>query len=368
MEREERSGGESSNSSYAAAASGGLGGSDWRVDLLYAFYRFPGRAAIPEPQLPGVPPTLVQLPIGQAALPDRDVHYWGLSAGQALRDWPLEWRLRLYHHHGRDIAVAADGTRVGATRRSINGGLAFASAVWGLDSVRTSTPGADFGCERSPVARRYCVRSREMRYERELELGLLWSSADRNDGDDRLDGFGALRPLPAVLGGAASIFLTGPAPEEERPPFRNLQPGAPLAPNPVLRARRPGQAVNAVAGGRDNADPAPPDYENAGMTMVGLRFGQALDAASIGLPGDLTGPLAIDAFANYAAFRTGDGLEGVLALHWRLTENPQLRLTAAASGARYRTDEWSRNPWTGILERPAPRFYSRYWLALQLRR
>ncbi len=348
MEREVRAIGRPEGSPAAFyTGSIGLTGSSYSVSALYGFYRSPGRAAVPDLQLPGIPPTRVTVPTGQAALPDLDVHYYGLrfakDFGQAA---PFSLRGSFFYNRGREIAVDTAGTRIASSRREIGGALAFGEVVYHLGWEQSSP-----GCIASQPARVDCVRDLPVRRGPELALAGLYATRDRDDSDNELRGFGALRPLPGVMGGAASILLTGPAPGNERPPLRNYQPGEIFADSGVAAERLPD-----FDEARDNSDPARPVYDNQGLTMASLRFSAVPWRA-----------LTVDVFANYADFLTGDGFEGIAALRYPLSfVDVDLAVQASATAAWFRPSENEPDALTGELRKPATRFYARYMLGFVL--
>jgi hypothetical protein len=321
----------------------------WTLGLLYAFYRSPGRAAVSDLELPGLPPTRMALPAGQSALPDVDVHYYGLRFEQDLS--PISYRFSAYYNSGRDIAVDASGTRVGATRRSIRGALGYLEVVYHFGAGHNGA-----GCLETMPARNSCVRAAAIVDGPELALAGLFSTRDNDDGDDRLRGFGALRPLPAVLGGAASILLSGPPPGRERPALRNSQPGATFADSGLPASQSRYSEGSVFERARDNVDPTPPEYDNEGQTMGSLRL------SFVPLE-----HLEFDLFANYANFRGGDGWEGIVAarLPFQFVDI-DFAVQASVTSATYRPFESERNAYTGLLQRPARRFYNRYVLGFVL--
>ncbi len=332
----------------------------WTLGALYAFYRSPGRAAVSDLYLPGIPPTQVALPVGQSALPDSDVHYYGL---RYQHDWgTIEYTLSAYYNAGRQIAVDAGGTRVGSSRRSVRGALAYGELVYRFQSDAGGQHGP--GCIAVRPAANSCVRAAALRGGPELALAGLFGSRDGNDGDDKHRGFGALRPVPLVMGGAASIFLSGPPVAGERPPLANAQPGTLFADGglPDSRTRYPdGLQPDGIGRARDNVDPTPPEYDNEGLSMASLRFSFAPFEAS---PAE---SLAFDLFVNYAAFRTGRGWEGIAAarIPFRFVD-ARFALELSATGATYRSTESTADPLTGALRRPPRKFYSRYRVGFAL--
>lgn len=348
MDREDRIPGlDPARRNYAAFYTGVLG-LYWKnasIALLYGYYRSPGQAAVADWVLPGALNERIVIPSGQSALPDYDVHYYGIRIQRSAR--VVTFRLAGYYNHGREIAVDTAGVRVAASRKSIRGALGYASVLFHLGLRQESR-----GCESLRPENLICTRAYSIERGPEIEIAGLATTRDRNDSDDDLRGFGALRPLPSVMGGAASILLTGPAPELQRAPLRNVQPGAILAPNPgQSRFERPKSSI------RDNNDPAPPDYENEGLILGSLRFGMA--------PG---GDVAADLYANYGEFLGGRAVEGILALNWPLDlGDARATVTLAGAGARFRLEAPVADPLTGLARRADNRFYSRYLLGLTVR-
>ncbi len=348
MEREERIPGlDPARRNYAAFYTGSmtLYWKDASIALLYGYYRSPGQAAVADWVLPGALQERIVVPSGQSALPDYDVHYYGVRFQRSGR--VVAFRLAGYYNHGREIAVDAAGVRLAASRKSIRGALGYGSVLFHLGLRQESR-----GCDTQPPESLICTRAYAIERGPEIEIAGLATTRDRNDSDDDLRGFGALRPLPSVMGGAASILLTGPAPELQRAPLRNVQPGAALAPNPgQSRYERPESSI------RDNNDPAPPDYENEGLILGSLRFGMA--------PG---GGVAADLYANYGEFLGGRAVEGILALNWPLDlGDARATLTLAGAGARFRLEAPVADPLTGLARRADNRFYSRYLIGLTVR-
>lgn len=344
----------------AAVYFGTLGwlGDRWTLGLLYSFYRSPGRAAISDLFLPGIPPGQVALPVGQSALPDVDVHYYGLRLQQ---EWDLvSYTLSAYYNAGRDIAVDTAGTRVGVTRRSIRGALAYGEVVYHFNSEAGQ---AAPGCIAVRPASNSCVRGTPLIRGPELAFAGLFSSRDSNDGDDKSRGFGALRPAPLILGGAASIFLTGPPPDRERPPLQNTQPGVVFADGglPDSETRYPdGLQPDGFGRARDNVDPTSPEFDNEGLTMASLRF----SFAPFTVKADV---IAFDLYLNYAAFRAGAGWEGIAAARIPFDfVDAQFALELSATGATYRANESESDPITGGPRRPARKYYSRYRIGFAL--
>ncbi|MBX7056675.1 MAG: hypothetical protein K1X75_01325 [Leptospirales bacterium] len=328
---------------YLARAS--LAGRLFAINGYYGFLRFPGRATIPDLYLPGAFGQSVAVPLGQSALPDLDVHYWGLYFSRTSR--AISWRAGGIYNHGREMAVDSGGVRLRQSRRAIRGGMAYGSLVFHLGLGQEGP-----GCEQRIPERYACVRALPIHRGPELEMAGLWSSRDRNDSDDDLRGFGAVRPSPLFLGGPASILVQGPPPGAERTALRNLQPGRTLIPTPGLS--RFELLPDRI---RDNVDPATPNYENGGAALGGLRLGAA--------PGS---KFSADVYLNYARFDRGQGAEGILALSWPYAAGDvRGALSLAASGARYRSSVREIDPWSGLSKRPAARYYSRYIFALALR-
>lgn len=348
MEREERIAGlDPARRNYAAFYTGSLA-LYWKnasIALLYGYYRSPGQAAVADWVLPGALNERIVLPSGQSALPDYDVHYYGIRIQRSAR--VVTFRLAGYYNHGREMAVDTAGVRLAASRKSIRGALGYGSVLFHLGLRQESR-----GCESLRPENLVCTRAYAIERGPEIEIAGLATTRDRNDSDDDLRGFGALRPLPSVMGGAASILLTGPAPELQRAPLRTVQPGAILAPNPgQSRFERPENTI------RDNNDPAPPDYENEGLIMGSLRFGMA--------PG---GDVAADLYANYGEFLGGRAVEGILALNWPLDlGDARAAITLAGAGARFRLEAPVADPLTGLARRADNRFYSRYLIGLTVR-
>ncbi|MEQ9365644.1 MAG: hypothetical protein RIF32_15475 [Leptospirales bacterium] len=344
----------------AAVYFGTLGwlGQRWSLGALYGFYRSPGRAAESDLFLPGIFQTQVALPVGQSALPDSDVHYYGL---RYEHDWDsVSYTLSAYYNAGRQIAVDAAGTRVGSSRQSIRGALAYGEVVYHFNSEGGQ---ASPGCIAVRPASNSCVRGKAMVRGPELALAGLFGSRDGNDGDDKHRGFGALRPAPLVLGGAASIFLTGPPVGSERPPLGNTQPGVAFADGglPASRIRYPdGLQPDGFGRARDNVDPTPPEFDNEGLSMASMRFSFAPFAGQ-------SETIAFDLYANYAAFRTGAGWEGVAATRIPFDfVDARFALELSATGATYRSNEAEADPYTGAPRRPARKFYSRYRVGFSL--
>ncbi|MCR9144989.1 MAG: hypothetical protein NXI24_22315 [bacterium] len=344
----------------AALYMGTLGwlGESWNLGALYGFYRSPGRAAESDLYLPGFPPTRVALPTGQSALPDFDVHYYGL---RYEHDWnTVSYTLSGFYNAGRSIAVDAAGTRVGSSRKSIRGALVYGEVVYHFDSEAGQ---ASPGCVPVRPAANSCVRSRPLIRGPELALAGLFGSRDANDGDDKHRGFGALRPVPSVLGGAASIFVSGPPVDREHPPLANTQPGVVFADGglPDTRGRYPdGLQPDGFGRARDNVDPTPPEYDNEGLSMASLRF-------SFAPFGGKAEAITFDLFTNYAAFRTGSGWEGIAAARVPLEfVDARFALELSATGASYRSNEDEPDPVTGQDRRPGRKYYSRYRLGFSL--
>lgn len=340
-------------------------GDGWSAGLLYGFYRQPGRAARTDLFLPGLPPTQVTLPVGQAARLDQDVHYYGVRL-ETARFESVTLRLAGYYNAGRSIAVDEAGTRIGTSRRGIRGGLGYAEFVLHLDP---SVGLIDSGCLAVRPASVSCVRSAPLARGPELALAGLFSSRDANDGDDRQQGFGALRPRPSVLGGSASIFLSGPPVERERRPLGNFQPGTIFADGglPDVATGYPdGPQSNGLARARNNDDPAGPDYENGGLQIGSLRASFApLYALSSNVPE--VARLSLELYANYAQFREGRGWEGIVAVRWPFELiDAQFALEASATAATYRSNAQQTDALTGQLRRADRRYYSRYRLGIAL--
>ncbi|MCB1319532.1 MAG: hypothetical protein KDK34_04745, partial [Leptospiraceae bacterium] len=331
-----------SSSNHAALYSlmAGVYGTNAQLSILYSFLRFPGRTAQPDYNLPGIPPTLVTWPIGQSALPDYDVHYWGLRGGYDGNSWGVHL-LGLYNY-GRSYAVGADGTRELLSRQRIRGGLGYAGLLYRIGE------GLAPGCESGPVARTFCSRSRSVQGAYELELAVLATTRDRSDFDSTLNGFGSIRPQPAVMGGVASILLNGPSPWPENPALQNRQPVIYFNDGGV-----PTDDLNPIV--RDQVDPAPPDYDNQGLRMGSLRFTHIIENIWV-----------VDAYFNYADYLTGDGSEFILTLTVT-PDMPELpvRLFFAATAATYRPDEPLVYDWLRTARRDR-RFYSRYLMGVTL--
>ncbi|MCP5483841.1 MAG: hypothetical protein H7A21_20545 [Spirochaetales bacterium] len=317
----------------------GIEGDATSFGILYGFYRFGGRAQKPDLVLPGIPPTHVTVPIGQTALPDHDVHYYGARFGY---DGDLfRGALLAALNHGREITVDDAGYRLAVGRRNIRGWMAYGSL--GIAGGVERTP-----CATAGLAGLACLRNGPVR-EWDLEAAALVSSRDREDGDDDLAGFGSPRPRPGVLGGQASILLSGPEPGRERASFHNFQPG-------VTFADLEGRSDRSEDRVRDNVDPAPPDYGNEGLRMGSLRIGYS--------PYDW---IVLDLYANYADYLHGDGREGILAVRVPIALSyVRMALLFSATGASYRSSLRVGDPLTGTSSRAPARFYSRYLFGLQI--
>ena len=331
-------------------------GDGWNLGALYGFYRSPGRAVISDQYLPGIPPTSVALPVGQSGLPDVDVHYYGLRLQQSFD--AISYTLSAYSHAGRDIAVDAAGTRVGVTRRSIRGALGYGELVYHFNAASQVDGGQHSpGCLMPRPAGNSCLRATSLVRGPEFALAGLFGTRDANDGDDKLRGFGALRPAPAVMGGVASIFLNGPPLAGERPPLQNTQPGVAFADGglPDTRIRYPdGLQPDGTGRARDNVDPTPPEFDNEGLAMGSLRFSFAPFAAP-------RNRIAFDLYANHARFRAGTGWEGIAAARLPFDfVDAQFALELSATGATYRGTEPEPDPITGADRQPPRKFYSRY--------
>lgn len=342
LEREEKADRPPEYSGGFASAFVGLWRKDARFTVLGGFYRRPGRASEPDLTLlfPGDAP--VALPTGQSGRSDRDVRYYGLRFEVARAVW--RFNSLLYRNEGREIAVARDGTRIGDTRRDINGTLLYASLLRRFNGGQRAP-----GCPDLPPFRRSCVAPSPITGGPELEGALLLTTRDRDREDRQLRGFGSLRPEAKVMGGAASIFLSGLPPSGERPPLHNYQPGGLLL-EPSAGREKP-ETI------RDNGDPAPPAYDNTGLRMGSLRLGM--------VPAFGT---RLDFFVNYADFLLGDGVEGIISLGRGMDAGPlSLTVYGALTAAAYRQAAWERDELTGLLRRPPARFYRRILAGLTLR-
>lgn len=327
------------------------------LQLAYAFYRSAGRATRPDLYLSGISQERVVIPVGQTARPDLDVHYYGLHGYYKIFSFSGEGSL--WHNYGRQIAVAADGTRIGSARKSIQGTLV------------TFKLGKNFGKERSsihcpPVLKQQGVCPQESRTSlaHRIELETLFSTRDHDHYDTRLNGFGSIQPAPVILGGAASIFLQGAPPGRERLPFANQEPYTLASDSGILTNTEPRLL-------RDNSDPSLPDYANDGLRIGGLHYSYTSATYY---------PMQLDLRWNYADLRYGDGQEGIVSISGifnQTTENSQksadqhhrtpgqfIYWKLSISGASYTSHEREYNEWTGQSRRASTQYYSRYLLSV----
>ena len=322
-----------------------IGREAWQVTAQGGYYRAPGRAAEPDLSLTqnGVglwPGPVLYIPTGQSARPDRDVRYYGLRYEQKKDE--LSWQAMVYYNMGREIAVTPDGIRNGFTRKSIHGYIVYGALAYEFGAKQT---GEGPACGDEYLSRRACAVSGDRERTKRLQLGGFRASRDRDESDLELKGYGSLSPGPQVLGGPASIILTGPTPAGERPAaMRNYQSGRVFADAGYLR-----EDESLL---RDNQDPASPQYDNAGLNMLGLNYSMMI------IP-----ELKLDGYINYGEYLEGQAQEAILALAylWR-TETFYVRVYASVSGARYKAAAWRLSGYTGLLEKPHARYYSRYIL------
>lgn len=275
------------------------------------FYRSPGRAAIPS-QVVTVSSNQVSQAIslnnGRGAIPDQDVRYYGASLEYTYKYFSS--RMSLFGNHGRQISVSTDGSRVGSTRKSIHGYAGYFSLAI-HDSAKN----------------------------RSIELAGLGTTRDRNDSDDRLLGFGSIRPELGIMGGESSIFLYGIEPAGERAAFHNFAPNRYFSEMPLAEDRH--LLV-------DNRSPAPPDYGNNGLNMGSIHGALPL------------WKLNADLYLNYADFLKGDGIEGIFRITYK--HKDWFSLFGSATGASYKSSVRIQDSRTGLTKAPKAKYYSR-WMA-----
>ena len=172
-----------------------------------------------------------------------------------------------------------------------------------------------------------------------------------------------------MLGGSASIFLSGPPVDLERPPLGNFQPGTIFADGglPDTETGYPdGPQSDGLARARNNDDPAGPDFENGGLQMGSLRASFApLYALRSDVPA--AAQLSLELYANYAQFREGRGWEGIDAVRWPFEFiDAQFALAASATAATYRSNAQQADALTGQLRRADRRYYSRYRVGIAI--
>ncbi len=313
--------------------------------------RFPGQSARPDTVLPlWYRPVLFE---GRPGQDDEHVRTYGLRLQSA--PWGT-WTVAAFSQRGLLAGVAPDGTQATGTRRTVAAGAAFASFYYTFtesSSVSTTGRGGAAATADSDAGAAECDLPPEVAFcaalpePRALRLGVsgLWTSADRNESDDRARGYAGPAAGPSVMGGPLSILLSGPGPGGESAPF--MQP----------RPRTVWFDDASVDPDRTPAGPQlRPDRQNGGLRMGSVHV------ANVWRPGSYL--FQLDLFGNYARYLTGEGYEIIGALTLRKRQDSHLRLRLAATAARYRKDGRQINVWTGWEEPSQTEHYRRFLVLL----
>ncbi|MCB1172136.1 MAG: hypothetical protein KDK39_01165 [Leptospiraceae bacterium] len=327
----------------------------WQAHLLYGYYRSSGRAGRPDLTLPVVLPddrtVHLTLPTGQSAQSERGVHYYGLGGDWHSQGWFLDWQGWL--NHGQQYEIDRLGHHQYFLSQDIHGGLLLLELGlgWGNTTIDKKK------CAVPDLIRGACIQRPVGQGDWQLSLATLYSTRDHESSDGRLSGFGSLRPALGVMGGSASILLTGLAIEPNQLALANVQPQSSFQEGNQLQFSEPRTY-------RDNSDPAAPVYRNDGLRVGGVRLRIPIWAAV---------QLEQSLFLNYSAMRYGDAGEVIsvwqgagIALDPLFNGNgqPDLNWLLSLSLAWYTPFAREINPLTQQSFRARSRFYRRLQFGL----
>lgn len=303
----------------------------FRFGALFSHFRSPGRGADPGFS---VGPYLIRA--ADPARAEFRVDYALLRAEVSADDFIV--RATLGGNHGRRFDSTPSDVSAPTSPRSISGGFAYLGGE--LRLARSEKNGDT--CPGSAMPRN-CIAER--RFASSLEISALHVTKDNDDGDQRDTSFGPIAAAPRVMGGMASIFLSGMPPQNDSLPFANSR----------LRSSVTAPTMNLG----DRTDDVPlPSYTSGGLTMGGIGFGTDTHQGRL------------DIFANYADLSRGLGVElivaGTIPLWRDAVSTRDGRLVVSWTEATYRPSDWKTNRLTGILEKPRRTWYRRFLIGLSM--
>lgn len=323
------------------------------LSFLYGLYTSPGRYALTHPG--GIilnryePQNLIDAGIREylrelfvhdiSALPRRRIHYYSMRMEGGTDS--IHFLVAGYHNFGREYIPRPGDAYDPPLKDTVQGTLLYGHILygWGGGSVLPPCPG---GNERL----RSCIRPYGDLDRWNTEFSILWSTRDETK-DDRINkGYSPVRSAVTVLGGITSIIISGPPPFREKSVVENRQRGL------TLYQDFPDNA-NEVLDAPDNMDTGYPLYTNGGLKAVSVALGYHYLSYRPGIR------------FTYGRYLNGVAYEGIVSMEARLNRwDLELGAFFAATGMSYRSTVWDNDPYTGLLRRTDPHYYSRYTVGL----